>query len=305
VTLLVVGCGGGAGGGAGSSGADVGVCGNGKIERGEDCDDGDRNGTPGDGCSATCTYVLLHPTTVQVAWHINYMAAPMFSDEACYTVVDPGFQAVVKLSFAGMSQFSGEGACNDGSKMFVDQPVHPLPPGDYTVTAKLVERSTTEERDLTSEVTTKVSALDGEQVDALVNFPSDKFVHSYTGDLFFTTASWGDTGGSVRNSCAGAGINKVRLWLRRRGSVVPGAQTVGQPAIALDGSMIIDCHTPTGSSDSYHVQALDWGNYEVVVGGYQGGNLVFCGPSPVFVGAGGANPTYQLTTTQATGATCP
>ena len=39
------------------------MCGNSTIEPGEDCDDGGLNGTKGDGCSSTCKFACVTPTT--------------------------------------------------------------------------------------------------------------------------------------------------------------------------------------------------------------------------------------------------
>jgi len=292
------------------------VCGNGKTEPGEDCDNGSLNGQPGNGCSATCTFVNIMNTAIEVRWTINAMAAPMFDSESCFTLATPagqGYQVYTSLMLSGPAPMSGEFKCSDGSRVFIDQPSGPLPAGTYMVTARLLERNgAMQSMDLTQNVTTMVTVADKQQAGTTVNFSWDKFTQSYTGNLFFQTASWqqpGDadagTGGLVVMGCASANVNKVRFWLRRGGSLVPGVRTTS--GVMLDGNGIYDCHTPTGPTDNYYtVQDLPWGLYELVVGGYlTPGQLTYCSASQVFVGAGSTNPTYRLTTQATSAPSCP
>jgi hypothetical protein len=77
--------------------------------------------------------------------------------------------------------------------------------------------------------------------------------------------------------------------------------------IRLDG-MTTPCHTPTGTSDSYQVKNLPWGAYDLVVAGFSnpgGTQLTYCSTIPIFVGAGGANPTYKLQAQAQNGGSCP
>src|SRR5262249_5430343 len=73
------------------------VCGNGAVESGEDCDDG--NTTSGDGCSATCRIESVSrfpgfsrpwhvPAPCITAWADGFVVAPVCGD----CVIDPGEQ---------------------------------------------------------------------------------------------------------------------------------------------------------------------------------------------------------------------
>ena len=309
VILALLGCGGG--------GTTHRVCGNSHVEPGEDCDNGAANGTPGNGCSADCTFVNIMNTSLQVAWKINNMAAPMFPDEPCYTVTDQMYQAYARVTLTGPVTYTDEYKCSDVSYNYVDQPSKPLPPGDYMVTARLIERELppgTNMMDLTSDISTPmaISIANMAHATTTLNFTYDKFINqNRQGNLFFETFKWQpmatdpDAGPPpALTSCASASVARVRFYLKRNGQPVTAMTTTG---LALDGTAA-DCHTPAGPTDSYQVQNLPWGPYDLVIAGFanQGASqLIYCSTLPIFVGAGGANPTYQLTTEATTASVCP
>jgi cysteine-rich repeat protein len=51
------------------------VCGNGVVETGEACDDGNANGTTGDSCSASCTVLGTPQGHVSATWHLDSVDA--------------------------------------------------------------------------------------------------------------------------------------------------------------------------------------------------------------------------------------
>jgi cysteine-rich repeat protein len=295
------------------------VCGNGKVEPGEDCDNGPQNGQPGNGCSADCTFVDIHNTSLQVTWKINYQAAPGFTDEPCFTVTDQGYQGYARVTLSGPVNYTDEYKCDDVSHTYIDQPSKPIPAGMYMVTVRLIEHAlppATDTMDLTSDVSTPMAVPVASMMMANVqlNFTYDKFLNqNRMGNLFFETTGWRqpgdpdggtDAGGPVLMGCSAANVIKVRFHLMRMGQPVSAMTTTG---LALDGSPT-DCHTPSGPTDSYHVMNLPWGPYEMVVGGYTNGGatqLAYCETIPIFVGAGGANPTYQLVTLASSASSCP
>jgi cysteine-rich repeat protein len=287
------------------------VCGNGKIESGEDCDNGSQNGQPGNGCSADCTFVNLARTSIQVSWKLNGQAAPGFTEESCYTVIDSGYKGWVHLQLMGPVQLSADVKCDPNTKTFVDGSPGPLPAGTYAVTAKLYEKQdapSTDMRDLTSDVSSMAMVASEQTATAMINFPFTSFLNSYQGTLFFQTFGWapmGSTGGVT--TCTDAMVSQVRFWLRRDGQLVPGQMaSCGRGcSFPLDGSAATLCHTPTGISDAYSAD-VPWGPYELVVGGYgSAGQLLYCSGTQVFVGAKTANPTFMLTTAATTATSCP
>ncbi|HTR54564.1 MAG TPA: DUF4215 domain-containing protein [Kofleriaceae bacterium] len=63
-------------------------CGDGKVDGDEACDDGDLNGTPGDGCTALCTFACADPSVDcdnPPACSVEVCTA----DHVCATMVDP------------------------------------------------------------------------------------------------------------------------------------------------------------------------------------------------------------------------
>ena len=303
----------------GGGGTTKSVCGNSKVEPGEDCDNGSANGAPGNGCSANCTFVDIHNTSLQVTWKINNNAAPGFGDEPCFTITDMGYASYVRVTLAGPGvNYTDEYKCSDVSHDYVDQPSKPIPPGDYMVTVRLIEHAlppATDSMDITNDVMTQmpVSVPNMMQGNVLLNFDYNSFINqNRMGTLFFETWQWEqmavatdggiDAGGPLVMGCSTAGVNKVSFQLMRSGSPVTAMTTTG---IHLDGSLS-DCHTPAGPTDNYQVQNLQWGPYDMVVGGWANpGQLRYCSTIPIFVGAGGANPTYQLTTVATSASTCP
>ena len=307
--LVLVGCGGG-------GGTTHSVCGNSKVEPGEDCDNGTANGMPGNGCNANCTFNNIMLTGLQVTWFINQNAAPQFDSEACFTVADSGYMPMIRVTLSGPNgvSYTDEYPCSPNVKLYADQASKPIPAGDYMITGRMIEREQapgTGVMDLTQDVTVMASVTSMHQTNSTVNFPYDKFINqNRQGNLFFETTGWQQTdmpdaavdgSGMVLMGCSAAGVMRTRFFLRRMGQPVTAMTTMG---LALDGTPT-DC---TGPSNKYTVQNLPWGPYDLVVGGYanQGASqLLYCSSIPVFVGAGSANPTYLLTAQATSASNCP
>src|SRR6185436_13302175 len=81
----------GASGSGGAGGGPPAICGDGVLQTGEECDDG--NATPGDGCSGLCTI------------------------EPGYTCPTPGQPCIYTVTqVCGNGQIEGQEQCDDGNK---------------------------------------------------------------------------------------------------------------------------------------------------------------------------------------------
>jgi cysteine-rich repeat protein len=184
------------------------VCGNGKIEDGEQCDDG--NTADGDGCSSTCRYVPTIDT--YVAWRLLAGEWPDHG-ESCG---DVGASHIL-LELTGPRPFSQRIDCG-----FYQYKLLALPPGAYVAKGTLYDGQTPITRTATKELT----AGDVQQTVTL-DFAFADFLRSYAGTFFFKV-KWGGA-----DTCAAAGLTQQRLRLTRGGAALGTATELGD---ALDGS---------------------------------------------------------------------
>jgi cysteine-rich repeat protein len=114
------------------------ICGNGVVETGEACDDGSRNGTAGDACSATCTVVTAQQAHISATWHLDSVNAttgaltqapcPNSTDAAALHTVAANADgtAVSACTTAGSNCFIDVFNCTDFAGVSAA-----LPPGNY------------------------------------------------------------------------------------------------------------------------------------------------------------------------------
>jgi cysteine-rich repeat protein len=252
---------------AGCGGA---VCGNGKLEAGEQCDDG--NLVDGDGCSSTCKY----EPSVDTYIHWTFVATEFlpFDGESCDDV-----QAVkVGLTIAGPKPSTQVIDCGMYSIK-----LSRLPAGSYTVSAVATDASGAA---LTSGLATASFVVADQTQNVYVDFPFADFMRSYTGDYFFRV-SW-----AGQNHCAAASppVMKERLLMVRDGVPLMGETTDQTP---IDGSKAGPCRDAGGGSQV--VKGLDWGPAEITVTGEDAvGHALYSKTFATYVGAGPSNPAALL-----------
>jgi cysteine-rich repeat protein len=256
--LLVAGCG------------ESAVCGNAKVEDGEQCDDG--NTVSGDGCSATCRVEATADTFIH--WQFVVGQFDGFDGETCLglgvskvTLTLTGPKMVTETSDCGLSQIK----------------LSSLPAGTYAVSAVALDANgATVTNGLASQTFTA-----GATQDVYVNFPFEDFTRAYTGTYYFSVRYGGVA------SCADAEepVARERITMVRGGTSLPGMTLDGIP---LDGSLAGACHS-AGESAPQQVNDLAWGPATVTITGEtQGGTVLYRRSFDTFVGAGIANTTAEL-----------
>lgn len=245
------------------------VCGNGKVESGEQCDDG--NMRDDDACTNSC---MQHDTLdAQVKWTLLGQEAPGFS-ETCGGVG----ASKIHLVIAGPMPFDQTVDCSSSQYIF-----KALTPGDYTVTGTLLDIM---DMPVTKGMSTTGFTISGADVNVTLNFGFDDFVSSYFGNYFYRI-KWG---GAV--TCAD-GVPPVVMTKFR-------LERGGQPIKNMDGTITVDGVTPTPCHDfteqfAESVNTLPWGPATAIITGLDGNGVPqFKGTFPTFVGAGVSNPIIEF-----------
>ncbi|MCB9565240.1 MAG: DUF4215 domain-containing protein [Kofleriaceae bacterium] len=244
------------------------VCGNGLVEDGEQCDDGNADET--DYCQQ-CVVVLPPRTTIK--WRFNAEAAPGFSQDSC---TDLGVLNV-RVDLDGPTTASAEALCPTFQVVFED-----LPPGPYQ--ASVFPLDGNEEPLVVAPAQAQVTA---EAVDTehTINVTPDLWTGPYTGAFFFNLKWQG-----APCTTAAPPVAQQVLTLTIGGVVVTQLTEQGQK---LDGTDPKPCIAPGSPSQS--VLALPFGMATItVVGRDAGGVEAFRGSFETFIGAGPSNPTIEF-----------
>jgi cysteine-rich repeat protein len=266
-------------------------CGDGKIDPGEQCDDGAFNGVNGT-CTASCTNVVV-TTTLTANVGINRAIVSEYPGDACSAVAQTLVIDVVDAAGATSHQ---DVDCTQGHNGW---PFYNLASGTATITMQLKDASgnvVTPARSASAVVVTGTSTT------AYVDFTYKDVSTSFTGDLEWqtdwTSTAWPDGGipdGGVAvgtgGSCADSGITQVRMTLTNdQGQVVHAQSTLklgGQTYTTdLSGATKAACQD-YGSSDAELVHNLPWGVYTIKVEGFDLSNaLVGCAERALFTPPG-------------------
>jgi cysteine-rich repeat protein len=263
VTVPMAGCGGGA-------------CGNGKVDPGEQCDDGNHNDL--DGCSNAC----LSQHTATVKWSLLANEAPMFNQN-CTGVQASKIQLVLNGPDAMTQPQTIKNGCTD-----FQYPFGGLKPGSYTITATLFDATGAA---LTKGMTSANFTITNADVEVDLDFQLGDFSMSYMGNYFFRT-KWGGA-----DTCTGAmpPVTQQIVKLEEGGSLVAMAKTDnGEPA---DGVTPGPCRAANMSVEEFpqKINMIPWGPAKITVTGLDsGGTPQFMKSFDTFVGAGISNPEIIL-----------
>jgi cysteine-rich repeat protein len=259
--------------GACSDDAHVVVCGDGKAEPPEQCDDGNTDET--DACRMCVAYVA--PKNV-VKWEFNAMAAPGFTSDGC---LDVGAQTV-RVDVTGPTAVTRDAACTLRQVTFEE-----LPAGTYTAAVTPLDSAGA------SLVTGPATAmLDGNvtpntTVETTVNVTPDKWARPYTGTFYFVVRWAGMT-----CTTAAPPVTQQVVTMTIGGAPVTATTSAitGLPSYRLDGTQPVACvMSSLGLAEA--VDTLPFGPARIaIVGRDSGGAEMFRGTFDTFVGAGRNNP---------------
>ncbi len=253
------------------------VCGNGKSEGDEECDDG--NADEFDSCSSSCT--IQETLDVTIAWKListeyqDLSFTPKFGETCGGVEADK-----IEITISGPTPELERLPCNDSQ-----HPFRGLMPGNYTVSAKLLreDSETMTFESLTGANTTGAFSLSNLDTRVDLDFAYPEFHQTYRGNFFYRF-KWDGA-----DTCAKAGVATQTFRLERDGQPLDGKTRDGE-AVKLDGSVVGECHDFSESSPSA-VNQLAWGPARAIVVGFDSFHAVkYRGEIDTFVGAGVSNP---------------
>ncbi len=269
----------------GCGGDDVNVCGNARVERGEECDCGTDpynlpagcngiNGGVNSGCSDRCALREVSVNQVRIHWTIN--GESMLGTGSFDTCNDVGATYVhVRLqSTGGYVGEEPQQSCGDYVASFTDDPQNaPLNAGQYTV---YLELQTADGSALAPQAYQDFTLNPGPDNEVWVDFPLDSFYDydNMTGDLLFRL-HWGAMG--TRCADAVPAVATQSITLEQGSTSVAGFPEQGA---CSDSTRTLSDMTP--------------GEYTIRVEGFDSqSERQYCYTQELRVGAG-VQPSYQL-----------
>lgn len=267
------------------SGGDLAKCGNGKVEKAEQCDCGTDldhlpagcttvNGGTNGICSLQCRLRAVVTNEVRVHWTLNGQS---FLGTGSFDTCNDVGATYLRIRLVGVGDYFVERtnqSCGDYVAIFTDDPVNaPLPAGSYTVYAELQDATGTP---IAPAANAEFTLLAGPDNEVWIDFPLEDF-YSYdtmTGDLLYRL-HWGPIG--TRCADAVPAVATQTLTLTQDGTPLPG-----YPA---DGPC---------SDSTVAVEDLKPGAYDLRVEGFDStSSLTYCHLAALKVGAG-VQPAYQI-----------
>jgi hypothetical protein len=252
---------------AAACGGDSALCGNGEVDFGEQCDDGNHDDT--DYCRACQVYL---PPRTTVKWRFNAGVVDGFGQDAC---IDLGV-TTVRVELEGAVSVTAEERCSVYQAVF-DQ----LPPGPYL--ARVTPLDADGRSLIRDQPRPQISAATGDTEHTL-HVPPEAWIGPYTGTFYFTVRWDGQ-------DCDPAEVARQRIRLVVNGEVVTRQTGDG---VRLDGTAPGPC-VPPGRPQPQSALEVPFGRATIEIYGVSGrGDEPYIGTFDTFVGAGPSNPTFDF-----------
>ncbi|MBT8492850.1 MAG: hypothetical protein KJO07_07295 [Deltaproteobacteria bacterium] len=238
-------------------------CGDGNVDQGEECDDGNNNDET-DACLSTC---LVRPVpTLIVKWSFNVDEDRGFDGDSC---TDTGAREVT-VDIDGPVAEAADESCSFRQVTFSD-----IPAGTYDLDLAVRDR---DGRSLTSSAVGQSYEFGGGDEEITVNVPYDAWSANYTGNFFFNVTY----GGLGCDPATNVVQQSLFFTYDDGGRPVAGYTKAGDP---LDGSPS-DCYSKS-ENEPQTILDVPFGPATLVVQGLDAeANVVYESSFPTFIGAG-------------------
>ncbi len=257
--ILAISALGSAGGGCGGDP----YCGDGSVDPGELCDDGNSDQT--DFCLNDCTPRAIPKLTVK--WTFNSDTELGFSGDSC---TDMGAREVA-VDLSGPAADSAVESCSYRQVQFSD-----IPAGSYEVT---IDPRDADGATLTDAPVTMAVDFGGGEEEVEVVVPYDAWTQSYAGNFFFRI-TW------AGSDCSLAAVSQQLLTLTRESQFLANMTKAGD---SLQGG-VSACY-PADFEEPQTVLELPFGPAKLRIQGLDSeGTAIFESTFDTFIGAGLNNP---------------
>ncbi|MEZ4400444.1 MAG: DUF4215 domain-containing protein [Kofleriaceae bacterium] len=249
------------------------VCGDGRVDPPEQCDDG--NTDEFDGCRMCVAYIA--PKNV-IKWDFNAAAAPGFTSDGCADVAATS----VRVALSGPASQTKDGTCSLRQVSF-----EALPAGTYTAAVTPLDSAGMPLVTTPATATLEANLVPSTTVETVVNVEPTLWARPMTGTFYFVLR-WG----GLECAMAAPPVTTQVVTMTIGGSPVTASTSsnTGYPSYRVDGTQPVTCITASTSS-AEAIDGLAFGPIQIaVVGRDAGGAEMFRGAFSSFVGAGRSNP---------------
>ena len=257
------------------------VCGNMKVESGEQCDVGAMNGVDGSGCSATCQFATIAVASIQVSYSKLQGEVPGFNGVSCGDLGIGGAHVVLSGPSGADEMWMG---CMQ-SKTYSSN----VTPGAYQATITLLDSKGVA---LTNPVTTAMTDVQkGPVTNLAINFKQADFVkQDYQGNLNFDP-NWGMMG----KACGDAGVTMEAVTLKKMNGMPVTMPNLTSDGLAVNGAAgTCFVKDPAKTILNQKIGPLPWGHYTLGIVGKMAADVTFCKTFEVFASPGLAPMTFEL-----------